>query len=68
MPAGAEKTIRAVRKLGVEVIEIDTVELLKGGTNGSAVPPSLWCGIRVLRSEINSPMAAYFIFISLYKS
>ena len=34
MPAGAEKTIRAVRKLGVEVIEIDTVELLKGGTNG----------------------------------
>lgn len=34
MPAGAEKTIRAVRKLGVKVIEIETVELLKGGTNG----------------------------------
>ena len=34
MPAGAEKTIRAVKKLGVQVIEIETVELLKGGTNG----------------------------------
>jgi len=34
LPAGAEKTIRAVRKLGVKVIEIETMELLKGGTNG----------------------------------
>jgi N-dimethylarginine dimethylaminohydrolase len=34
MPAGAERTIRAVKKLGVDVIEIETVELLKGGTNG----------------------------------
>ena len=34
MPAGAEKTIRAVRKLGVKVVEIDTLELMKGGVNG----------------------------------
>jgi N-dimethylarginine dimethylaminohydrolase len=34
MPAGAEKTIRAVKKLGVRVVEIDTLELMKGGVNG----------------------------------
>ncbi len=34
MPAGAKRTINAVRKEGVDVIELDTSAISRGGTNG----------------------------------
>lgn len=34
MPEGAKKTIEAVRKAGVDVIELDTTGIRQGGTNG----------------------------------